>query len=298
VFTTIASGAIIEQVLARDGTLNTHATYLLATSKGDRLPITLPDNAELTAVLLNGNEVLVEAGTQANQRIVRLSHSAGQVSRFVLEVSYGVAAASASSLAAPALPKEIPVQQTLWRLWIPEDDCFLGYDRLFSRLEPYQGQRMLETLRRNQPIGVEFKLSGQGKQLNFVRQGAPGELSVLLVGKEIFSIVIWVLIIAAGVLMLKLSGFNRVLIILAAGVVAGIIHLYLPLLVDKVIQTGVFAAILVLLLWAAQWAFRTLPQLRRRLGAERQAASQNDTKTKKQQSNAKATQKPQAPDEK
>ena len=34
VITTIASAAIVEQVLARDGTLNTHATYLLTTSRG------------------------------------------------------------------------------------------------------------------------------------------------------------------------------------------------------------------------------------------------------------------------
>ena len=55
---------------------------------------------------------------------------------------------------------------------------------------------------------------------------------------------------------------NTVLIVLAVGLIAGIAHLYLPLLVDRVLQTGVFAAVLVLLLWIAQWAFKRLPQLR------------------------------------
>ncbi len=39
VITTIASAAIVEQVLARDGTLNTHVTYLLTTSRGDRVTL-------------------------------------------------------------------------------------------------------------------------------------------------------------------------------------------------------------------------------------------------------------------
>ncbi|MCK4291737.1 MAG: hypothetical protein KAY65_00965 [Planctomycetes bacterium] len=298
VFTTIVSGAIIEQVLARDGMLNTHATYLLATSQGDRLSITLPENAELTAVLLNGNEAATEIGIKPDERIVRLPPSAGQVSKFVLEISYGLKDVSARNLVAPALPRDIPVQQTLWRLWIPEDYSFLGYDRVFARLEPGQGLEMLRTLRQAQGASVDFKLSGQGKELHFVRQGAPGELSVLLVGKEVFSVVIWVLIIGAGALMLKLGGFHRVLVILAAGLIAGIIHLYLPLLVDKVMQVGLFAGILVLLLWMGQWAFKTLPQLREGLAARRQAASQKAKKAKERQPKNKTAQKPQPPDQK
>ncbi len=298
VFTTIVSGAIIEQVLARDGMLNTHATYLLATSQGDRLSITLPENAELTAVLLNGNEAATEIGIKPDERIIRLPPSAGQVSKFVLEISYGLKDVSASNLVAPALPKDIPVQQTLWRLWIPEDYSFLGYDRVFARLQPRQGRSMMETLQRNQPSGVAFKLAGQGKELHFVRQGAPGELSVLLVGKEIFSIVIWLLIIGAGALMLKLGGFHRVIVILSAGLIAGIIHLYLPLLVDKVMQVGLFAGILVLLLWMGQWAFKTLPQFRQGLAARRQAASQKAEKAKEPQPKTKTAQKPHALDQK
>ena len=261
VFTTIVSGAIIEQVLARDGMLNTHAIYLLATSRGDRLPITLPSKAELTAVLLNGNETPVEMGISADERIVRLPPSAGQVSRFVLEISYGLKGASASKLIAPALPEEVPVQQTLWRLWIPQDYYFLGHDRVFSRLSSHQCRNMLQMLGRNQPSQIAFRLPGQGKVLDFIRQGAPGKLSVTAVRKEVFSVIIWILIIAAGVYMLKLSGFHRVLVILAAGLVAGIVHLYSPLLVNQAVRTGVFAGILVVLLWAAQWGFVKLPPL-------------------------------------
>ncbi|MHC4463936.1 MAG: hypothetical protein ACYS30_21250 [Planctomycetota bacterium] len=295
VFTTIVSGAIIEQVLARDGMLNTHAIYLLATSRGDRLPITLPSKAELTAVLLNGNETPVETGVSADERIVRLPPSAGQVSRFVLEISYGLKGASASKLIAPALPEEVPVQQTLWRLWIPQDWYFLGYDRVFSRLPSYQCQNMLQMLGRNQPSQVAFRLPGQGKVLDFIRQGAPGKLSVTAMGKEVFSIIIWILIIAAGVYMLKLSGFHRVLVILAAGLVAGIVHLWSPLLVNQTLQTGIFAVILVILLWAAQWGFIKLPELRQSLAARKEAASEKARKMHTgQQSGPGTTEKPDA----
>ena len=275
VFTTIISGVVIEQVLARDGMVNTHATFLLATSQGDRLPITLPADAQLTAVLLNGVESPVEMGVSPDERIVRLPPSAGQVSRFVLEVSCSVKDVSASRLIAPAVPQEIPTQQTLWRLWIPEDYHVLGYDRTFSRLSSHQCSGMLDTLRKNQPSPVAFKLPGQGRALDFVRQGAPGELSVTVMRKEIFSIIVWLLILVAGILMLKLGGFQRVLILLAIGLVAGIVHLFLPLLISQAAETGVFAAVLVLLLWFGQWVFIIIPKARKwRLVSKTQLAKQ------------------------
>ena len=98
------------------------------------------------------------------------------------------------------------------------------------------------------------------------------------------------MIIAAGVLMLRLRGFDRVLIILAAILVAGMLRLFLPLLVDQVLQTGIFAAILVLLLWIAQWGFPRFPELRHRWNAGRQKAlkAKQEKKAGKQQKKATA----------
>jgi len=255
VFTTIVSGAVIEQVLARDGTLNAHVVFLLATSRGDRLPVKLPKGAKLFAVLLNGTEAAVEAGTSADERIVRLPPSAGQVAKFVLEVSYGVDDASAGKLTAPGLPEEIPVQQTLWRLWVPEEDYVLAFDRDFSRLRPYQANSLLTVQGQRQPSQVAFKLPPQGQQLNFVRQGAPQTLSVTLVDREWFTIVVWLLILAAGVAMLWLGGFHRCLVILAAAVVCFIVRLFAPLLVRQLFFSGIWAVWIVLLLWLAHWLF-------------------------------------------
>jgi hypothetical protein len=82
------------------------------------------------------------------------------------------------------------------------------------------------------------------------------------------------------VLMLRLGGFHRVLIILGAILVAGIARLFLPLLIDLVLRTGVFAAILVLLLWLAQWGFPKFPELRQRWIAGRRKALENKQKKK------------------
>jgi len=265
VFTTIATAAIIEQVIARDGQLNAHATFLLATSKGDRLPIRMPEGAKLLAVLLNGSEVPVELGATADDRIVRLPPSAGQVTKLVLEIAYALDDASAWNLAAPALPEDIPVQQTLWRLWVPDEEYMLHFDRDFSRLS--EGDSLLRTLARGQPTPVAFKLSPQGRVWDFVRQGPPGELSVLLMGIELFNITIWVLVAAGGIAMLKLGGFHRCLILLGAALLAAVLRLFSPLLVRNLVATATWAAVLVLGLWIAQWLFLRLPGLLKQIAA-------------------------------
>ncbi len=119
---------------------------------------------------------------------------------------------------------------------------------------------------------MKFNLSGQGKDLNFVRQGAPGRLSVFIAGKGAAGFVIWALIIAGGALMLRLSGHHRALIVLAVTLFGGFMHLFLPLLVEQVLRIGAFAILLVLLLWLAQWWFPKLPELRRRWADGRQKA--------------------------
>jgi hypothetical protein len=267
VFTTIVTGVVVEQVWARDGVLNTHAAFMLQTGKGDRLPVTLPDGAELTAVLLNGDEAPVEMGLDQNQRIVRLPHSAGQVSKFVLEISYGLRDVAPSGLTAPALEQEIPVQQSLWRLWIPRSHYLLGHNRVFARLEGSSTDEMRRMLARGQPSSVEFKLSDQGKVFDFVRQGPPGSLGVIVAGKEAFSIVVWGLVIVAGALMLRLGGFHRILIVSAGLLLAAVANLYLPLMIRHLVRTGVFAAVVVVLLWVGQWLFLRLPKIRQALPA-------------------------------
>lgn len=264
VFTTMSPGVLVEQVLARDGILNSRVTYLLATCQGDRLPITLPGEVQLTAVLLNGNETPLEMGAKAQERLVRLPPSAGQVSKFVLEIAYSTEKASASSLQAPSLPADVPVQQTLWRLWLPKDYRLLSHDRTFSRVADRQTNEMLSLLNQGQPSAVGFKLPGQGAAYNFVRSGPPGQLSVIAIGKEWFSVMVWAVIVGVGVLMLKLNGFHRCLVILAAGLLAGILHLYLPLLVRQTVRVGLFAVLLVLVLWMIQWIFVRRPRWKRR----------------------------------
>ncbi|MBN1973498.1 MAG: hypothetical protein JW787_07645 [Sedimentisphaerales bacterium] len=323
VFTTIVSAAVIEQVLARDGMLNTHATFFLATSKGERYTVTLPENAELTAVLLNGDEAPREVGVAANEFIVRLPPSAGQVSRFVLEISYGLKGARASKLTAPALSKEIPVQQTLWRVWIPEGYYYLGHSRVFSQISDGYSQNMLYSLtqehyrlaaqqrsgagQRNTPYQGDtqqggtyqgnmppagFKLAGQGRNYNFNRQGSPGTLSVMAVSKEVFSILVWIVVIAAGILMLKIKGVDRVMIILAIVLAGGVIYLFQPVFVLRILSTAWFPIGLVLLMWIGRWGFAKMPEFQKNAALRKQKALENRQKKEiKQQAEAKPSQK-------
>ena len=258
VFTTIATGAIIEQVLGRDGELNTNATFLLDTSRGDRLAVTLPRGAKLFAVLLNGSEAPVEKGGTAEEKIVRLPPSAGQVAKLVLEFRYGLTGASAWSLSAPQLPGEIPIQQTLWRVRIPSEDRLLWFSDVFSRLG--SGQQQLRELGRGYPGKVEFRFARQGTAWDFVRQGAPGELKIWTTGKEAFSILVWVVILVVGGAAVKLCGFHRCVLILVAGLLTIVVRLFAPLLVRQLVLSGFWAGLIVLGFWLAHWAFKCLPK--------------------------------------
>lgn len=268
VFTTIASAAVIEQVLAGDGTMNTNATYLLSTSRGDRLVLTLPTGAKLFGVKLNGAESPVEMGTATDQRIVRLPPTAGQVSKLMLEISYGqdpsAKAFAGGVLSAPLLPADVPVQQTLWRLWMPQEDYLLGHDRNFSEIRDYEAQQMLSNLSQEYGMSVAFKLSPQGDSHDFLRQGAPGKLSLTTMGKKSFGILTWVLVLAAGVAMLRLSGYKRALIVLAGAVLASGLYLFWPLMIPRMARVAVGAMLLVLGLWLAQWLFVRIPQWSKR----------------------------------
>jgi hypothetical protein len=242
-------------VIDRNGTLNTHATFLLSSTRGDRLAIALPAGAKPYSWLINGAEAAVEAGAKADERILRLPSSSGQVSKLVVEVSYGLDKASAGDLRGPQLVGSIPVEQTLWRLWAPSEDYLLAYDRTFARLSGDQAQDMLRTLAAGQPVAPGFKLPAQGVAWDFIRQGEGGTLSVSLMGKETFNIALWAVFLAGGAVLLKLRGFARLIVVLLAVVAVAATGLFAPLLARQIADSGCGAALLVLVLWLGQWVF-------------------------------------------
>ena len=257
VFTTIARAAVIEQVLSRDGRLNARAAFLLATSRGDRLPINLPEDTKLFSVLLNGAEAPVEPGANPRQRIVRLPPSAGQVTHLVLEISYGQDDASATNLTAPTLPKDVPVQQTLWRVWLAGEDVLVWHDRNFSRLGPREAGAFLTQSANREGRSIEFKLQAQGESWDFLRPGAPGKLSLQIVDREYFTIGVWIVVLLVGVVLLKCSLLCRCVVILAAALAVSVVHLFCPLLVGQATRARVSLApvAIVLVLWLVHGLF-------------------------------------------
>ena len=256
VFTTIANAVIVEQTLARDGTLNGRMICLLSTSRGDRLEVTMPAGAKVYPFMLNGQEVAVESPS-ADVRVVQLPHSAGQVARIVIEITYGLDADSGAinrKLPAPSLPAEVPVQRAFWRVYVPEDHVVLGYDRNFATEHTYDTDTLFDRVATGHQRQLG-KFPAQGRLWSFARQGAVGEFSMTLMKREIFIAFLWVAILLPGAALLKVRGFTRAIVALAVITVAAVVYRFNPLLVDNAARYGGFAGVIVLLLWFAHWIF-------------------------------------------
>jgi hypothetical protein len=256
VYTTIANAVIVEQTLARDGTLNGRMICLLSTSRGDRLEVTMPTGAKVYPFMLNGQEVAVESPSD-NVRVVQLPHSAGQVARIVLEITYGLGADSSAvnrKLPAPALPDGVPVQRTFWRVYVPDDHVVLGYDRNFALGGDYQIDSLFDGVATGH-VRRLGKFPSQGNLWRFARQGAVGKFSMTLVKREVFIVVLWAAIILPGIVLLKFRGFMRAILALGAVTAAAVVYEFNPLLVSNAAELGWFAGIIVLLLWFAHWVF-------------------------------------------
>lgn len=258
VFTRIVTGAVIEQVIDSAGMLNAHATYLMTSSRGDRLAFTLPAGAELYGVLLNGNEVAFENGQTPEEKVVRMPPSAGQETKVTLEISYRVNNAKASDLAAPQLPASVPVTQTLWRLWAPDQKLLLGYDHVFTPVN--DAGSLLAQMGRGYSCPPQFKLPAQGQAMDFLRLGPPGRLNLTLVGSHAFSIGVWAIVLTLGGVLLRSRAYGRVVVVLAAVVAAAALNMVLPLLLARASNVALWPMLLVLALWLGQWLFIRRPR--------------------------------------
>ena len=277
VFTTIANAVIVEQVLARDGTLNGRMICLLSTSRGDRLTVKMPAGAKVYPFMLNGREVAVESPSP-DVRVVQLPHSAGQVARSVLEITYGLDADSGAvnrKLPAPSLPAQTPVQRTFWRVYTPDDHIVLGYDRDFALGRGHNIDLLFELVASGHQKHLG-KFPTQGQRWGFSRQGAVSEFSMTLIKKEIFIGIVWGGILVVGILLLKFGGFTRTVAVLAAIMAAAGVSQIYPQLVSNVVGTGRFACLIVLLIWWSHWLFfRVLRN--RKLGSPPSASSRPES---------------------
>ncbi len=256
VYTTIANAIIMEQALARDGTLSGRMICLLSTSRGDRLRVKMPTGARVYPFMLNGREVAVESPSK-DVRVVQLPHSAGQVARIVLEITYGLDVEASTvnmKLPAPALLDDVPVQRTFWRVYTPDDHVVLGYDRNFAMEEDYDVDNLFDSVATGHQKQLG-KFPSRGQSLNFSRQGAAGELSMTLMKQEIFVAILWGAILLGGIILLKFSGFMRAAVVLAVITVAAGVHHVNPLLVENAARFGGLACMIVVMLWLAHWVF-------------------------------------------
>ena len=273
VFTAIINATIHEQAIARDGALNGRSIFLISTNRGDRLKINFPEESRIYSFFLDGDEIQVESADSANARIIRLPPSAGQVSKVVLETTYGLDDASTRELFAPSLPEGVPVQRTWWRLWVPEDHQLLSYDRNFER--PQYGEN-LKGIFNETSSSHPFHASSfepRGTLFQFEKQGKAAVLQLGLHRKETVAIIVWLLVIVIGVALMKLGYFERFRVALGILALVAIWYLYQPLFSEAIVRHAAGPAVLILLLWSAQLVFWTFPKSMK-VGRENFLASQ------------------------
>jgi hypothetical protein len=260
VIATMVTGALVEQTVGSDGSLSGRTVYLLATSRGDRLPITLPEGATLRQVTVNGDEVAVITGGGDRRRLIPLPRTAGQLARHVVEIAYGLEEGSPSDLRAPSPPEDVPVQQTLWRVWLPRQRTLLGFGRHFVPLAGWQADEALARMADGYPVPVGFSGQRNLRQVDLVRHGRLGELSLWTADRRVLTVIVWLVIVAGGLAMLRLTIFARAAIVLAVVAAAMIADQFLPLLPARLASVAIWPFVLVLILWLAHWAFVTIPR--------------------------------------
>jgi hypothetical protein len=258
VFTTIANAVVIEQVLGLDGAFDGRAVCLLSANRADRLPIKMPEGAKIYSFLVNGQEVPVEA-PDARTRVVRLPSEVGEVSRILLEVTYGLDRASASSLPAPEFPAAVPVQRTVWRVHVPPRTVLLGHDsRFVLRNDLPSFGEVVRSFAEGHPTAVS-NFNTQGELLSFERLGSSPTLALYIMRREMFSLLVWAVIIGAGVILLWCKIYVRVFT--AFGFVAGgaVLALFVPNFVAACWSVASAPIAIVIILWLLQFLFFVLP---------------------------------------
>ena len=251
VYTAIINAAIHEQALARDGALNGRSIFLLSTNRGDRLKVTFPAGSRIYGFFINGEEIQVEAADTQDARIVRLPPSAGQVSKIVLETTYGLQKASSKELPAPRLPEGVPVQRTWWRLWVPNDHQLLTYDRNFER--PIHNTDLTQIFSQT-GSGHSRKVSSFDPRIplfQFEKQGDAATLKLGLHRKEFLGVLAWGGFLIFGVALMKIGYWDRIKISIVAAVLLGLSHLFQPLFADAMILHAWFPAQAVAILWVS-----------------------------------------------
>jgi lipopolysaccharide export LptBFGC system permease protein LptF len=108
-----------------------------------------------------------------------------------------------------------------------------------------------------------WAFANQGRIYTFLRQGPPGKLDVLLVSSLFFRIVCWLAVLVVGLLMLPMSGYQRSITLLLLAFAGLVACLFVGLLCHQAAYAGSNAAVVVVLIWLAQWIFKRAGRSRR-----------------------------------
>jgi len=123
-------------VLSESGSARTQAVILLRTAGAQFLELGLPEGSRLLSLAVDGSAVKpVEGGT--GQVRVQLAAKADPTTNTAITLIYEnrIAewnGAGTSALLAPRLPREVPVLQSAWHLYLPDGFRYSGFDSNLS----------------------------------------------------------------------------------------------------------------------------------------------------------------------
>jgi hypothetical protein len=277
--TTSVERGLVRSVITRGDVTSVQAIYQVR-SKQQRISVSLPAGVDFDSepLRVNGRPIPLEQG-QGDVFYVPLT-SLEQDAPFVLELRYFVKG-QGTRLQAPGFPDQPAVQHVYMSVHLPEEKAFIGSAGPWTdelRWDSYKGFSVLPRASKSENALIAWVTSGvsvdQESMKNFATDGrnllfstlrppngADGELHVRTFNTWVLSTFVLIVIIGIGITQLNASLGRRVLVVGLALVVAILIAVFFPSLIQAMVTNAAMAAgAVVLILWAVWYLLVLRPK--------------------------------------
>lgn len=264
--------AFIRTVVTRSDRISTQALYRMRSAR-QRLAVNLPKGVEFDSdpVRINNKPVPLEQG-KAGEYFVPLAGSSTQ-EPFMLDIRY-VLPSGSSWLAGPVFPSEPAVQKEYLGAYLPPDWVFLGSigpwtdelrwrfeDSLVFKSYPRRNDAELVSWV-TEGVGVSanpaetFQTDGRLYLFSTLRPQPPpdGALSLVTINEDLFSVLIFVIVAAVGIFLLRYPTRIRFLAVGAFLTMLVLFGVFVPTFSRQIIGVVLFLAILtVAVIWLVHY---------------------------------------------
>ncbi|KPK46787.1 MAG: hypothetical protein AMK72_09275 [Planctomycetes bacterium SM23_25] len=288
--------ALVRMVVTRSDLISVQALYR-AQSARQRLLVRLPANVNFDTepLRINGRPVSLERGDAEGSTfyVPLVGQQAGEP--FLLELRYTVAGAGLT-LECPVFPEEPAVQKVHLSAWLPSEWDYLGFfgpwtdenvwdfrdgDLTWRLVARRNDASLIQWVREGLKIegGAEQTFQTDGRQYLFstLRPMEPpeGSLRLAAMDGDYLAVLVFVVILGAGVALLLAPWTKRCIAVGAFVVLMVLLGVFAPTftaqVADGVMAAAVFVVAVIWLLWYLLWTRRHDPRLIERRKARRAA---------------------------